>query len=550
MSYSKDGKDWLGRDRVEHFDDKGNKVGTSKGGKDWLGKERTEHFDEKGNKVGVSKDGKDWLGNDRTEHFDNSGKKTGTSKVEKDIFGNNIVQHYDIHGNKTKYTKAEKNWLGQTIFKHRTGGGASNGLSGIFAVLILIVLVVVAILGTFSYPYKLVDSSISPFHLDWMNNENVWIFCVSIWVLLISSIILIKQVINYRESKLLLDELFTNPIYIIVSISSTLSVVINYLIKSNTTKNFLLFSIILTLIIIGLTYIVTRTSKFKLYILVTTIILSTSSLVYINTKSNIVSTVINISDSTIKINDTSNVAITQQLDNNDDELALHNEREYVKIQLQDIESLTNNEKIEKYRTLINYYSNEELNIPISVRFYELGYTYGGLANLPFNEVYYDSLTNNFIDKESYEKYIDSAIYYDKNVMYLNKSQIYALNNLCNASLTDIYNSSITNPQSFTSLRNQSEFTERLLFIVRNYKWILLYDATKDETKLKCKNYIIESIFLLAHSVDISVTSDNKNQIHTEMTEIMKASSDYLDKSKNFILLNPEEYRNTKKEYGL
>ena len=27
MSYSKDGKDWLGKERVEHYDDKGNKVG-------------------------------------------------------------------------------------------------------------------------------------------------------------------------------------------------------------------------------------------------------------------------------------------------------------------------------------------------------------------------------------------------------------------------------------------------------------------------------------------------------------------------------------------
>jgi len=309
MSYSKDGKDWLGRERMEHYDDKGNKVGTSKDSKDWLGNERVEHYDDKGNKVGTSKDGKDWLGNERAEHFDDSGKKTGTSKSEKDIFGNNITQHYDNQGNKTKFTKVEKNWLGQTIFKHRIGGGSGDGLYGIIAIIVIIALIVVAILGTFSYPYKLIDSSISPFHLDWTSNEYVWIFCTSIWLLIITSIIFVKKILANTSPKYNLDELFINPIYIVILITSSLSIVVQYLVKSKISDGFLLVSIILTIIIIGGAYLIYQNSKFKVQIIITTILLSSISLIYINTKSNITGEVVNIPNSSVNIVEPTNKEI-------------------------------------------------------------------------------------------------------------------------------------------------------------------------------------------------------------------------------------------------
>ena len=286
MSYSKDGKDWLGRDRVEHFDDKGNKVGTSKDGKDWLGKERTEHFDEKGNKVGVSKDGKDWLGNERAEHFDDSGKKTGTSKSEKDIFGNDIIQHYDNQGNKTKYTKAEKNWLGQTIFRHRTGGGSGDGIYGIIAVLIIIGLIVIAILGTFSYPYKLIDNTINPYSIDWLHNYNVWMFCSAFWILIITTILIIKSFITTKPEEFNVDLLFSNPLMIILLHIASLSVFTLFLIKSFSLQNELIISILISFILSGVYFLIIKKSKYKIYFVSFSILIFSISIYYILYQSN------------------------------------------------------------------------------------------------------------------------------------------------------------------------------------------------------------------------------------------------------------------------
>ena len=302
MSYSKDGKDWLGKERVEHYDDKGNKVGTSKDGKDWLGNERVEHFDDKGNKVGTSKDGKDWLGNERAEHFDDSGKKTGISKSEKDIFGNDIIQHYDNQGNKTKYTKAEKNWLGQTIFRHRSGGGSGDGLYGIIAVIIIIVLIVVAILGTFSYPYKVIDSNISPFHLDWTSNENVWIFCCAFWILLIMSLTNIKKLFQKSADDSQDESSLIKQTIILVLITTTFLMVIQYFIKSRFGESYLLISIILDLLIVGGIFFINKGSKFKFYLLGVSLVISAISLIYINQKTNVLISQNNVESQSIVVN--------------------------------------------------------------------------------------------------------------------------------------------------------------------------------------------------------------------------------------------------------
>jgi len=544
MSYSKEDKDWLGRERTEHFDDSGNKIGTSKEGKDWLGRERTEHFDDYGNKIGTSKEGKDWLGRERTEHFDDSGNKIGTSKVEKDIFGIPIVQHYDNQGNKTKYTKSEKNWLGQTIFRHRSGG-SGDGFSGIIAVIILITLIVVAILGTFSYPYKLIDSNISPYHLDWTSNENVWIFCLSIWICILTTIILLKKIFANRFSVLKLDEEFLSTIYILVLFFSTLSIIIQYVIKSKFSDNFLLISIISAIIISGINYLIFQKSKFKIYVTLSTIIISTIGIIYINSKNNIIISIINIPNSNVSLpqNTNTNVII-------DSETSLNKERVYVKNQLQKFENATNQEKLSEYKELINYYSNQDLNVTQSVRYYELGSIYGRAATIPFYDLYYDSLTKNFIDKSAYEKYIDSALYFDKKTLELNQTQIYALNNLCSTTIADIRIADEINYNSFSKTRNEKEFSDRLLYIISNVKWVLLYDTKKDKDKLDCKNYIIEAAFNLTNAVDKSNISNDKGEFHKDAIQIMKQCSNYLDKLTKFTLLNPDQYILTKKEYGL
>lgn len=79
----------LSGNRITHFDEHGNKIGTSY--KSASGK-RITHFDAQGNKTGTS-----WQ-NDygRVRHYDSTGAKTGTSYVRP----SGVVHHFDENGGK------------------------------------------------------------------------------------------------------------------------------------------------------------------------------------------------------------------------------------------------------------------------------------------------------------------------------------------------------------------------------------------------------------------------------------------------------------------
>jgi hypothetical protein len=247
MSYSKDEKDWLGRNRTGHFDDQGNKIGTSKDEKDWLGRERTAHFDGAGNKTGVSKEEKDWLGNEKTVHYDEKGNKSGASKVEKDWLGKDVLQHYDKDGNKTGQSKYEKDWLGRRIINHKSSSSSGNTA---IAYLILFAIIVIVVLGTFSYPYILVDPQISPFKLNWLNNKNVWIFCALMWTLAISLILILKIAIGDKNGEKINNVLVETGLIATLVFLAALSPVMSFIIKAKFETDFLLYSIIASIILL------------------------------------------------------------------------------------------------------------------------------------------------------------------------------------------------------------------------------------------------------------------------------------------------------------
>ncbi len=125
MSKSEEKTDWLGNKYIQHYDDDGNKSGTSEEKTDWLGNEYTQHYDNDGNKSGTSEEKTDWLGNEYTQHYDNDGNKVGTSEEKEDWLGNSYTQHYDDDGNKSSYSEEKTDWLGNDYTDTSTSSGSN-----------------------------------------------------------------------------------------------------------------------------------------------------------------------------------------------------------------------------------------------------------------------------------------------------------------------------------------------------------------------------------------------------------------------------------------
>ena len=103
----------LSGNRITHFDEHGNKIGTSY--KSASGK-RITHFDAQGNKTGTS-----WQ-NDygRIRHYDSTGTKTGTSYVKP----SGMIRHFDETTGKS--STSYQNFMGGYVTPSDTMNGASR----------------------------------------------------------------------------------------------------------------------------------------------------------------------------------------------------------------------------------------------------------------------------------------------------------------------------------------------------------------------------------------------------------------------------------------
>jgi hypothetical protein len=291
MSYSKEEKDIFGNSIEVHYDDKGNKIGTSKEEKELFGKEITAHFDTRGNKTGISKKEKDLFGKDQTVHYNIDGTITGTSKIEKDWKGEEIFVHYDVLGNKTGESKYEIDVFGNKILRHKkiikTQKFKSNTDNGNTAVgfLILLAIIVVVVLGTFAYPFKIIDQDISPFKLNWLENKHVWIFCSAIWTLLITSIFIIKLANKEKNGEQPIEFIASNGLMSVMPFLISVAIVVSYVIKAKLPDQFILFGSIavsILAIIVGLTS--WKTTK-RIHLISTFVITAGLSIYLLNNES-------------------------------------------------------------------------------------------------------------------------------------------------------------------------------------------------------------------------------------------------------------------------
>jgi len=203
----------------------------------------------------------------------------GYSKEEKDWNGNEIIQHYDNAGNKIGHTKIEKDLFGRKIFKHYDKPGKDD--SGIW-ILIAIVLVVATVLGIFSSPFIFVDPNFAPFQFKWLENTNVWVFCISFWVLIGSVIAIFMVLAKNNPSEEKNEFLVSNGLVPLMFLLAAFPVVVSYLIKAKTLDHFLVASIsILSLLLLGVILYFRKTTK-AIYPIVTFIISSFFTVLFLN----------------------------------------------------------------------------------------------------------------------------------------------------------------------------------------------------------------------------------------------------------------------------
>ena len=127
MSRSEIKTDFFGNKYTQHYNDNGDKIGTSVAKESFTGTKFIQHYDNDDNEIGSSEFKEDWLGNEYVQHFDNKSEKSGFSEKREDILGNEYVQHFDNKSEKTGYSEKKEDWLGNKY--NQTRGNSSQNWS-------------------------------------------------------------------------------------------------------------------------------------------------------------------------------------------------------------------------------------------------------------------------------------------------------------------------------------------------------------------------------------------------------------------------------------
>ena len=207
-------------------------------------------------------------------------------------------------------------------------------------------------------------------------------------------------------------------------------------------------------------------------------------------------------------------------------------------------------KLNSIKQLISEYRKlEKENINNANFNFLIGRLYVKGANLPLYEIYFDSLNNKFTNKNIYETFIDSAIYYNLHSLELDKNQIHSMTNLCNIVHTDIINNTKSNQQSFLFTRSPDKFNILVNYIANNFENFLEF---KGDTNRKMSQYIAEvGLYMLTAQIDNDKTKEldlNDANVRGRLSKI-KVGLNYLNKVKEFGFLTSDDYKNKQQFYN-
>ncbi len=118
--------DFLGEEYTQHYDDKGNRIGTTHTRADLFGETYLEHRDNKGNIAGDSRTYSDMFGDEYMRHRNRSSDFVGTSKSDNDFFDDAFVTHRDAKGSVTGRSTPRTDLLGARYISHDMKGSTSS----------------------------------------------------------------------------------------------------------------------------------------------------------------------------------------------------------------------------------------------------------------------------------------------------------------------------------------------------------------------------------------------------------------------------------------
>ncbi len=153
-------EDYLGP-YLQHYDDRGNKIGYSREKDDASGR-YFQHYDEHGRKTGTSREASGFFGGGYTQHYDERGHKTGYSMPKSDLTGDPYARHYDERGRETGYTYGKDDPFGgryaKTVSTERPARkrAAAVGAAAIFQLGDFSAFILCVIIATLLYAAKTV----------------------------------------------------------------------------------------------------------------------------------------------------------------------------------------------------------------------------------------------------------------------------------------------------------------------------------------------------------------------------------------------------------
>ena len=171
------------------------------------------------------------------------------------------------------------------IREKQPNDGCGCLIGGLIALFIL--------LAVFAYPYKLVDSTFLPFKFKWLRFRDVWIFSLSAWLSLMMLITVLKAVLSNRGMKF--DDIFDTPFLTTGLFSLSLSTFIGYLLKSKFPDDFSITFLVYGLLMLGIVLLIVKSAEFKkrVWLLIVTILLIIAAYLYLNTYSQIPTSITN-----------------------------------------------------------------------------------------------------------------------------------------------------------------------------------------------------------------------------------------------------------------
>ena len=172
-------------------------------------------------------------------------------------------------------------WGGsEYVLRQKDSNSGCGCLIGAFLILFML-------LALFAYPYKLMDSTFLPFKFKWLRFRDVWIFSLSAWLSLMMLITVLKAVLSNRGMKF--DDIFDTPFLTTGLFSFSLSTFIGYLLKSKFPDDFSNAYLVYGLLMSGIVLLIVKSAEFKkrVWLLIVTILLIIAPYFYLNTYSQI-----------------------------------------------------------------------------------------------------------------------------------------------------------------------------------------------------------------------------------------------------------------------